>query len=125
MQCSNHKKRRRHLVRYSGPLPTSITLPIRAGLLLQVEQSKLIELIASLVPANIEENNITFAETHINTISKYSYAELADNCFWGNDSCSRVNKERYVRLKKKQKSTEPLKVFYTNFVCVLYVCFDI
>lgn len=115
MLCSIHFKsiRGRH-VRYKGDIEPKISRPIRAGLLLGVDRSQLVELVSSLI--SVSKPKIV-AQKSIDEIAKYSIVELTDNCFWGDDSFARVTKERYIRPKKKQKLYKEQE---QNMVCPLY-----
>lgn len=117
MICKNHKKRGARVVRYKGNIPSSVSLPIRAGILLDIPNEKIVDLIMSLEHLQSKDNKL--AESYIEEVSTYSKIQLADNCFWGDDSASRITKERYKRPKKKQKKntsiTHTTKVYFLIF----------
>lgn len=96
--------------RYIGSICKDISKPIRAGLLLDVDKDKLVDLIASLSPVCNEISPKAVAQIQIDEIRQYDNIQLLNNCFWGNDSESRVNKERYNYPKRKRQSTE--EVFF-------------
>lgn len=131
MLCKNHNKKtygRRE--RYNGVIAKEATIAIRAGLLLLVDQEKLIDVIASFDTMSTETDPRSVAMKYIAELAEYSSVQLADNCFWGNDSAFRVTKERYKRSTKKQKmdaydelpsNIESSKVF----ISVINYCYTI
>lgn len=88
---------------YTGNIAKEISTPIRAGLLLKLDHNKLVDLIASLSPMWNEQSSRDNAELYIKEISRYGKEQLANNCFWGNDTSVRINKERYKHPTKKRK----------------------
>ena len=74
-----------------------LSRPIRAGILMGVNHDNLVELIASLLSVNESVNPQSLSEQYIAEITEYDRVHLADNCFWGDDSASRVKKDRYKR----------------------------
>lgn len=102
-QCKNHKKRSKYKPKYTGHIDKVITQPIRAGILMSVDQDKLIDLISSLLPITKESEHRETVKKYIEEISQYDAIHLANNSFWGHDSSSRVTKERYQHPKKNKK----------------------
>ena len=95
--CSNHKTHGRVHFHYAGDIPMKLSRPIRAGILMGVNHDNLVELIASLLSVNESVNPQSLSEQYIAEITEYDRVYLADNCFWGDDSASRVKKDRYKR----------------------------
>jgi hypothetical protein len=93
--CSNHKKNGRVHVHYAGEIPIEISRPIRAGILLDVNRHHLVELITTLLSITDAEDPKSLSEKYITEVALFDRVRLADNCFWGDDSASRVKKDRY------------------------------
>lgn len=101
MICRFHKiNKGGNQKRYSGSIPSHISRPIRAGLLRNIDNGQLAEFVASLDPICYDTDPISVARKYISDISQFDTLRLADNCFWGDDSASRVKKERYQQKKK-------------------------
>lgn len=99
-QCNNHKKRESKSQRYIGTIPSFVSNAIRAGILMEVESEKLVELIASMEPICKENDSTRIAKEYIKEVALFDPVKLSDNCFWGNDTSTRINKERYKHHKK-------------------------
>ena len=100
--CKKHIVKRK---RYDGPLPSSITRPIRAGLLLEVSHIEFVSLVATFPLVADTADPRRLAERYIDDIGKYSRDQLSNNCFWGDDSDSRKHTGRYKRKKPPEDPT--------------------
>lgn len=126
-QCKDHKKEfSKYRAKYVGNIPKSITQPIRCCLLNNVDMRQCLDLIKCMSPICTEEDPDSVAQAYINEIATFNKIDLADNCFWGDDSASRVTKERYKRPKKKRKIIEEESTSFKLGVCFnLFICMAI
>ncbi len=110
-RCQLHLKpyMGRNRQRYIGPfIPTTISRPIRAGLLYGVEYTELLSLVASLLipdfPGHADETiqrREERARLHVAVVSGYTVPELSDNCFWG-DAIVAIQKRMLKRKRNNQ-----------------------
>ena len=88
--------------RYTGPITSNVSQPIRAGLLQHVDNEALFNLVVSLVQG---DNRNTDAQSYINEIAQFPTSRLLDGGFWLEDTNQRKNGPRYkppIRKRKRQ-----------------------
>lgn len=130
-KCNQHKKRASNTLKYNGTIVKAVSTPIRAGILMDVDRGKLLELITLLSPVCDKPNPEEVAQMYFDEVAQYSRVQLADNCFWGNDSASRVTKERYQRPKKEKRKIEEtfdpdaIIMIREVYICILFVLYII
>lgn len=111
--CEKHPKNRGRSRRvYNGSIPYNVSFMIRASLLRQIS----IETIRNLIKSTDTKLDLLVVDGYIGEMKTYDDVVLADNCFWGNGSDSRINKERYIRCCKKRK----VDIFTNKITQVLF-----
>ena len=76
-RCAEHSNslRTRMRPRYTGPITSNVSQPIRAGLLQHVDNEALFNLVVSLVQG---DNRNTDAQSYINEIAQFPTSRLLD-----------------------------------------------
>ena len=122
-QCSAHKdKLSKKKSGYNGHIPSRISRPIRAGLLLGVERDRLVELVMSL-QSDVSESSDTEsrkeqADQMIRDVrEKHTDVQLADNCYWGDKSTVRKNGSQYRHPSSKRSRADHTSTQTLPLVC--------
>ncbi len=83
-----------------------LSKPIRAGLLLNVDNEQLIELVLNLLDKaynTMVDNKNAYAITLIDMMKGFSVVHLTDNCFWNDNSSIRKDGHMYKHPIQKRK----------------------
>lgn len=115
-QCAAHhiQNRKSNRPRYRGKIPSQLSRPIRAGILLHVDHNLLQQLVASLEPLSTDVPDaaarLACAAELIDEIRlNHSDVQLADNCYWGDNSSARKGRPayRHPRRKRPRSTSSP------------------
>lgn len=116
-RCATHSRKIKHQFRpfYCGvDIPIEISRPIRAGILFDVNKSKLYDLVLELLDLHDGKDKFPLeiqsirAQSYTGIISSFRTVELVDNCFWGDGVFHRGRWVPYqwYTAKKQMKTKE-------------------